>query len=150
MRTDTAPLDCGHDPAMARPAGTATDEHGRRTCIPCHGAAAYRRTVEYGAIVTGYDTGLPSGRTLADAVAPGAGYVAGPGAGTGRNLGTVTAWDGAVTVGEVIRRSTYRNGLTGTRMTALTVRTAGGRILYGRYGSDWSQAVTLRPSRSAR
>ena len=85
MRTDTAPLDCGHDPATARPSGTATDEHGRRTCIPCHGAAAYRRTVEYGAIVTGYDTGLPSGRTLADAVAPGAGFAGGPGARTGRN-----------------------------------------------------------------
>ena len=47
----------------------------------------------------------------------------------------------------VIARSTYRNGLTGSRMTALTVRTAGGRILHGRYGSDHGQAVTLRPSR---
>ena len=55
----------------------------------------------------------------------------------------VTTWTGG-RLARVIGRSTYRNGLTGTRMTALTVRTPRGRVLHGRYGSDWSQAVVLR------
>lgn len=61
----------------------------------------------------------------------------------------VLTWSGGI-LARVLSRSTYRNGLTGSRMTALRVRTAGGRILSGRYGSDWSQAVTLRPARRAK
>lgn len=38
----------------------------------------------------------------------------------------------------------HRNGLTGSRMTALTVVTPGGRLMRGRYGSDWSQCVVVR------
>lgn len=94
--------------------------------------------------ILAYDSGLPSGRTIADRIAPALDWASS--GRYGRNLGTVTDWHG-LTVGTVTGRSTYRNALTGSTMTALTVRTAGGRILHGRYGSDWSQAVTLRPSR---
>lgn len=61
----------------------------------------------------------------------------------------VTTWTGG-TLARVIRRRIFRNGLTGSNMTALTVRTPSGRTLAGRYGSDWSQAVTLRPVKASR
>lgn len=60
----------------------------------------------------------------------------------------VTTWSGGV-LGRVIGRSSWVNALTGSRMTAIRVRTAGGRILTGRYGSDRSQAVTLRPVKAS-
>ena len=133
MRTDTAPLDCGH-PATPRgiAAGYATTADGRAICYGC-ADSEQAAAIETADAITLYDSG-PTPRTapmLADW------------------NGTVTTWTGGV-LARVIARSTYRNGLTGTRMTALTVRTAGGRILHGRYGSDHGQAVTLRPSRSAR
>ena len=56
----------------------------------------------------------------------------------------VTTWTGGI-LGRVVYRSTYRNARTGSRMTALTVQTPDGRMMTGRYGSDWSEAVTLRP-----
>lgn len=131
MRDHSARLDCGH-PATPRgiAAGYATTADGRTACYGC-ADSAQAAAIETAAAITLYDSG-PTPRT-----APmGADW-----------LGAVTTWTGGV-LARVIGRSTYRNGLTGTRMTALTVRTAGGRILHGRYGSDWSQAVTLRPSRA--
>lgn len=151
-------LDCGHEPrpimyadgahvAVQRADGTterldmtgkpfssgiAHHPDGRTLCYPC-ADSAQAVEIETADAMTLYDSG-PTPRTEP----------------MGRDWnGTVTTWTGGV-LARVIRRSTYRNGLTGSRMTALTVRTAGGRILHGRYGSDRSQAVTLRPSRAAR
>lgn len=131
MRDHSARLDCGHPATPADHApGYATTADGRAMCYPC-ADSAQAVEVETADAITLYDSG-PTPRTapmLADW------------------NGTVTTWTGGV-LARVIARSTYRNGLTGSRMTALTVRTAGGRVLHGRYGSDWSQAVTLRPSRA--
>jgi len=151
MRESTVPLACGHPapiPPADGPAGYVilstrrvapdTAERAPGTILPtgariCYGCAdaLQRRDIETADAVTVYDATGNSGY--------------------GRTgwRGNVTTWTGGY-LGTVIGRSVYRNGLTGSRMTALTVRTAGGRILHGRYGSDWSQAVTLRPSRSAR
>lgn len=158
MRTDTAPLDCGHPvrpedvtyyTAGARVTvggtavtmtgtevlfpGIARDADGRTVCYPC-ADSAQAAAIETADAITLYDSG-PEDRAGRWPSEPAAWR------------GTVQTWTGGV-LARVIARSTYRNGLTGTRMTALTVRTVGGRILYGRYGSDWSQAVTLRPSRA--
>jgi hypothetical protein len=65
------------------------------------------------------------------------------------NAGQLTTWLGTP-IGRVIRSSTFRNRLTGSRMTALRVRGSNGATYFGRYGSDWSQAVILRKSKSAR
>ena len=152
----TAPtvLDCGHAPTptmypdgahatIVRADGTTERldmtgkpfltgaAHGPRgtLCYPC-ADSAQAVEIETAASFLAYDSG-PTPRTEPMR----AGW-----------LGAVTTWTGGV-LGQVIRRSTYRNPLTGSTMTALTVRTAGGRILTGRYGSDWSQAVILRPTR---
>lgn len=106
--------------------GIARDHQDRTCCYPC-ADERMRDLIETADALTVYDKDDPTRR----------GTIA---------RGHVTTWNGT-TLGIVTRRRTYRNGLTGTRMVALTVRTPGGRILTGRYGSDWSEAVTLRPTR---
>lgn len=147
-----AALDCGHEPrpedvtyytagtvltvgdrqvtmtgAEVMFSGTARDHEDRTCCYPC-ADARMRDLIETADALTVYDKDDPQTRY---------GTVA---------RGHVTTWNGT-TLGIVIRRSTYRNGLTGRPMVALTVRTPRGRILTGRYGPDWSEAVTLRPTK---
>lgn len=61
--------------------------------------------------------------------------------------GKVTTWLG-VTLGTIVRSSTYRSNLGG-RMRAITVKGTNGATYHGRYGSDWSQLVRLRKAVSA-
>jgi len=59
----------------------------------------------------------------------------------------VTTWLGTQ-IGRVVALTTYRNGLTGSRMDCVTVRGTNGATYRGRYGSDWSQCVRLRRAKA--
>lgn len=55
----------------------------------------------------------------------------------------IQTFTGAV-LGRVTDERKLRNNLTGTPMLSLRIRGTNGAIYYGRYGSDWSQAVRIR------
>lgn len=81
-----------------------------------------------------------------------AGYVVGePRRGEPRHI---MSWDGSVTFGRIIgsrrwKRYSARRGTPYT-MEALTVRRPDGSLWVGRYGSDWSQLIRLRPKKGAK
>lgn len=138
--------DCGHEPTY--PMGHAYDPIPGTVRIEDQSTWLCRCGVIYTAhgIGTGYAR-TTDGRTLCYACADAAqrADIETADAMTVYHTGdTVTTWTGGV-LGRVVGSSRWRNALTGSRMMSLRIRTPGGRIMAGRYGCDWSQAVTLRP-----
>lgn len=60
----------------------------------------------------------------------------------------VTTWLGTK-IGTIVRRSSYRNNLTGTRIVAVTIRGTNGAMYFGRFGADW-EFVRLRKRKTER